>query len=134
MDFYGTELQSTVYVISHHGAENLANKAVIRNAVKPKAIMVSGNPWSSYRHPRCSIIDAFINDVKTLCRPTETNTSSAYYCAEHPVPGISDANKLQSVSTWVHVSLNLSLVDSDKINEYISIIISTCVRYEIFSY
>jgi beta-lactamase superfamily II metal-dependent hydrolase len=83
VDFYGKELETTVYKLAHHGASKLANKAVTRNAVKPKAIFVSGSPYSKYHHPRCEIINAFIQDVGTLCEPAIPNSSK--YCGPHPV-------------------------------------------------
>ena len=60
VDYYGDEMKVTVLKLSHHGAQNLANKPVSRDAQAPKATFVSGNPWYSYSHPRCDITDAFI--------------------------------------------------------------------------
>ena len=98
-DFYGSSLQVDVYMIAHHGAENLANKPVILNAVAPKAVFVSANPdYSSLRHPRCFITDYLINNLQSLCKPGETDTESPFYCGAHPIPGLPLENKLQSVS------------------------------------
>jgi hypothetical protein len=99
-DFYGPALQLDVYMIAHHGAENLANKPVILNAVAPKAVFVSANiEYSNYRHPRCFITDYFINTLQSLCRPGETNTASPFYCGAHPISGLPLASKLQSTFT-----------------------------------
>jgi len=98
IDYYGNQLRVTVYKLSHHGAQTLANKVITCNAHAPKAIFVSSHPWytpGSYRHPRCDIIDTFINDVKTLCQPTVTNPASAFYCAEHPYTNLQNNEKLQ---------------------------------------
>ena len=60
VDFYGDQMQVTIYKISHHGASYLANKPISRDAHVPKATFVSGNPWYSYQHPRCAVTDGFI--------------------------------------------------------------------------
>jgi len=95
VDFYGAEMKVTVYKISHHGAQNLANKRVTCNAHAPKAIFVSGNPWSSYRHPRCDVIDRFRTEVRSLCRPLETSASSAWYCGQYHINNAPADDKLQ---------------------------------------
>jgi hypothetical protein len=99
-DFYGSDLQLDVYMIAHHGAENLANKPVILNAVAPKAVFVSANhEYSNYRHPRCFITDYFINTLQSLCKPGETDTGSPLYCGAHPIAGLPLGSKLQSTFT-----------------------------------
>lgn len=107
IDFYGNDMKVTVYKLSHHGAQALANKIVTCHAHAPKAIFVSGHPWytpGSYRHPRCDIIDIFVNDVRTLCRPTETNTASPFYCSNHPIANLPTAEKLQQTYTCGEVT------------------------------
>ena len=79
VDYYGDELISTIYQISHHGASYQANKAVMRNAVAPKAVFATGDPWFSYEHPRCLVIDGFIDEVQSLCKPLATEGDS-FYC------------------------------------------------------
>lgn len=96
VDFYGPDLQVTVYMIAHHGAEVLANKQVILSALKPKAVFVSANSWySNYRHPRCALTDYLVNTVGTLCKPLETNTGSPFYCGQHPRSDLGSADILQ---------------------------------------
>ena len=91
-------MQTTIYKLSHHGASNLANKPVSQNAHMPKAVFVSGNPWYSYRHPRCSITDGFITYVGSLCQPAAP-PSSPDYCGPHPVAGTLPADRVQSLFT-----------------------------------
>jgi beta-lactamase superfamily II metal-dependent hydrolase len=99
-DFYGPDLQVDVYMIAHHGAENLANKPVILNGVAPRAVFVSANhEYSNFRHPRCFITDYFINNLQSLCKPGETSTSSPFYCGDHPISGLPLSSRLQSTFT-----------------------------------
>ena len=80
VDVYGDELQSTVYMLSHHGADCCANKPVMLDAVRPKAVFASSDPFrEGYRHPRCSITDYLIKEGY-LCKPM--NDSS---CGQHPM-------------------------------------------------
>jgi beta-lactamase superfamily II metal-dependent hydrolase len=99
VDYYGAEMHVTVYKLAHHGAENLANKPVSRDAVMPKAVFVSGNPWYSYRHPRCGITDGFINNVQPLCQPEVTDTASPLYCGPHPIDNLPIEQRVQRVYT-----------------------------------
>ena len=99
VDFYGAELQATVYSLSHHGASSLSNKAVMRNAVRPKAIFSNGNPWYSYNHPRCILFDEFANTTQTICKPGVTDTASPYYCGEHVYPSVPAAQRVQVTYT-----------------------------------
>ena len=49
-----------------------------RNAIAPRAVYASANAEYRYRHPMCSVIDAFINDVEPpLCKPGVGNV--CYY-------------------------------------------------------
>lgn len=116
VDFYGAEMKVTVYKLSHHGAQNLANKKITCNAHAPKAIFVSGNSLFSYRHPRCDIINTFINEVRTLCRPLETNTGSAFYCGVHT--GGTNAQKLQSTYTCGPTSSGYTTVTGNTLAIY----------------
>ena len=43
VDYYGPALETTVFVLAHHGADYLANKPVLRNALKPLAVMASAD-------------------------------------------------------------------------------------------
>lgn len=100
VDYYGSEMQVTIYQIAHHGAQTLANKPISRDAVKPKAVFVSGNPWFSYNHPRCAITDAFINYVMSLCKPEVTDTANAFYCGTaHPFDNTPVEDKVQRTYT-----------------------------------
>src|SRR6218665_1011051 len=98
VDFYGNLLQATVYMLAHHGADSCANKRVMLNAVKPKAVFASSNPWfkSRWRHPRCSITDYLIQE-KYLCKPGETDPSSSFYCGQHPRSDLNLNDRLQKV-------------------------------------
>jgi len=108
VDFYGNDLKVTVYKLSHHAAENLANKEITCAAHAPKAIFVSGNTWyTSYRHPRCTVIDRFRDQVKSLCRPLETNSGNAFFCSVHPENPAAD-NKLQRVYTCGDVTTDVN--------------------------
>ena len=100
VDFYGPDLQVTVYMLAHHGADRYANKPVMRNAVKPKAVFASSNPWypkDTWRHPRCNITDYFIHQLECLCKPAEDNPTSKFYCGRHPIKGLTLNNTLQRV-------------------------------------
>jgi len=100
VDYYGNEMRVTIYKISHHGAQNLANKRITLNAHVPKAVFVSGNTWyTSYRHPRCDIFDKLLNEVKTLCKPTETNAANAFFCSVHPMSGVVPNDRVQRTYT-----------------------------------
>jgi len=116
VDYYGAEMKCTVYKISHHGAQNLANKKITCHAHAPKAIFVSGSALSSYRHPRCDIINNFVDEVKTLCRPLETNTASAFYCGVHT--GGTNAQKLQSTYTCGPTSAGYTTVTGNTLAIY----------------
>lgn len=94
VDFYGDGLQSTVFIPSHHTASRLANKRVLRDAIKPKALMTSANPWYRYGHPRCLVLHAFRDYVGTLCKPTVTDPNNEFYCGE-PLKSLSIDEKLQ---------------------------------------
>ena len=98
VDFYGSQLQATVYSLSHHGASTYANKGIIRNAVRPKAVWSNGNPWYSYYHPRCVLFDEFIN-LGSLCKPGVTDTSSQYYCGAHIYPSVPTSQRVQTTYT-----------------------------------
>jgi beta-lactamase superfamily II metal-dependent hydrolase len=51
-------IKSDVYKLSHHGAGNgRANTVPYLNAVKPKMAFVSAGFHSTYKHPRCTVID-----------------------------------------------------------------------------
>lgn len=43
VNFYGDEIETTVFAMAHHGADYLANKPVLQNALKPKATFASAN-------------------------------------------------------------------------------------------
>jgi hypothetical protein len=112
--YYGDEIQVTVYQVSHHGASNLANKPVIRDALHPKAVFVSGNFWYGYGHPRCIIFDAFIDyvPVKTLCKPGD-DAGSEFYCGEHVDPTVPEGERVQSVYTCGESSTESRLVTNN---------------------
>merc|ERR1712226_49575 len=95
VEYYGNELKSTVYMLSHYGASYLANKPIWRDAISPSAIIGTGNTWYQYGHPRCAVIDAFIQYVGTLCKPGDSEGSEDY-CGENVYPGDRD---VQSVYT-----------------------------------
>ncbi|ESO08684.1 hypothetical protein HELRODRAFT_184033 [Helobdella robusta] len=84
VNYYKTDLLTSVYQLAHHGAENLANKKIIRQATKPTALYVSSNPYYSYFHPRCNIIDAFLKEVKSVCKP-QSKLGDKFYCGAHPL-------------------------------------------------
>jgi len=96
IDYYGEELKVTVYKISHHGAQTLANKINTCHAHAPKAIFANANShYSVFRHPRCDVIDRFLNDVRSLCKPLVTDPASPFYCGAHPEIGATADQKLQ---------------------------------------
>jgi len=107
-DFYGDELKVTVYKLSHHAAERLANKPITCQAHAPKAVFTSGNTWyTSYRHPRCTVIDRFRDEVGTLCRPLDKDPASPFFCSEHP-GSVADASMLQRVYTCGEESMDIN--------------------------
>ena len=91
------KLQSTVYMLSHHGANRCANKKVLLDAVKPKAVFASSDPFrEGYRHPRCTITDYLIKK-NYLCKPRETDRNRASFCGQHPKAPIDLKDRLQQV-------------------------------------
>ncbi|CAD5113217.1 unnamed protein product [Dimorphilus gyrociliatus] len=114
VDYYGDALQSTVFIPSHHTASRLANKRVLRDAIKPKALLTSNNPWYRYGHPRCLVLHAFRDYVQTLCKPGVTDPNDIFYCGE-PVDSLSLEEKLQTSYTCGHSSSDLEEIEN---NEY----------------
>ena len=53
VDYYGSELETTVFTLAHHGADYLANKPVLQGALKPLAIFASAD--TDYRYGRGDI-------------------------------------------------------------------------------
>jgi len=100
VDFYGDELKVTAYKLARHGAQTLANKIISCHAHAPKAVFVSATTWNlNWRDPRCDVLDRFILDVGTLCKPLETNPASPFYCGVHPDATATPDEKQQRVYT-----------------------------------
>ena len=73
VDYYGSELETTVFTLAHHGADYLANKPVLQGALKPLAIFASAD--TDYRYGHCDIHRA------TRATPTERQTCGVdVYC------------------------------------------------------
>ena len=51
----------------------------MRDAVAPKAVFATGDPWFSYQHPRCSVFDGFVDYVGSLCKPLAPE-GDPFYC------------------------------------------------------
>lgn len=96
-DYYGSELQVTVFKMARHGGQGVANKPIYVDSHKPKAIFVSSD--INGVNPSCNVIDRLINVVQTLCKPEEMSTTSSFYCGEHPNGNVTLSDKLQMV--WV---------------------------------
>jgi len=98
----------TVYKLAHHGAQLLANKLITCLAHRPKAIFASSNPWRKvFLHPRCDVINRFINIVKTLCMPEVTDPNDPSYCSQHPERHLPIKDRVQMVGIYYQIQCNI---------------------------
>ena len=72
----GSQLKSTVYKISHHGASSQANRITWLTPIKPKyAFASSGFNHGNNRHPRCDAVKRLLNLGTIVKAP-----SHRFYC------------------------------------------------------
>ena len=77
----GSQLQSNIYKMAHHGASRLANSPNWLAPIKPKnAFASSGYDFRNCRHPRCETINRIIN-LGTILNATTHD----FYCG-NPAP------------------------------------------------
>ena len=105
VNVYGDELKSTVYMLSHHGANRCANKEVMLDAVQPKAVFASSDPYrENFRHPKCSITD-YLKRKNYLCKPMDSSSG------RHPMEDTILDYKLQQVGYRAYKLWNDELLE-----------------------
>ena len=50
----------------------------------------------SYKHPRCSVFDGYVEYTQTICKPNASEDDE-YYCGEHPLGDVTNEQVLQTI-------------------------------------
>ena len=95
-------MKVTIFKASRHGRGGVANKPISNAAHLPKAIFVGTNfANAAFGGPHCQIVDAFAQELATLCKPLVTDPASEHFCSVHPRGSVVPSDRLQSVSALV---------------------------------
>lgn len=81
-------IKPLIFKLSHHGSEtnNQLNKKTYISSLKPKYIFVSGNPWHSYKHPRCSVLKVAKSILRTFTNTSFRDVAASFMCGNRGFP------------------------------------------------